>query len=145
MLRGPRLGDDGVGRATLAMAYGRTDKRVVSVVPGGFDEDATQMAVARFRDAALRAFGATRVLGGHEADKRHGARSGRKAARVAEFRGDGERGQVVDAAEAAQPLHTRTERFEIEQRAEILFTGASGNECRRDDLAGDVPSAERTL
>src|SRR5437763_3396748 len=98
------------------------------VVPRGFDEDAPQMAVARFRDAALRTFGATRVLGGHEADKRHGAGGGRKAPWVAELGGDGERGQVVDAAEAAQPLYTRTERFEIEQGAEILFNGAKARD-----------------
>jgi len=81
------------------------------------------MAVARFRDPTLRAFGAARVLGGYEADKRHRARGGRKPARVAEFGGDGERRQVVDAAEATQSLNARAERFEIEQGPQVLLDG----------------------
>src|SRR6476646_4690875 len=101
---------------------------MMPIVPRGFDEDAPQMAVARFRDAALRAPGATRVLGGHEADKGHGAGGGRKAPRVAELGGERERGQGVDAAEAAQPLDTRPERFEIEQRAKVLFDGAEARD-----------------
>src|SRR5256885_7484828 len=94
------------------------------VVPGRFEEHAPQMAVARFGDAALHAPGATRVLGGDEADTGHGAGSGRKAPRVAELGGDGERGEVVDAAEAPQADNARTQRLEIEQGAEVLFDGA---------------------
>jgi hypothetical protein len=52
------------------------------------------------------------VLGGDEADKRHRARRGREAPRVAELGRDGQRGQVVDPAEAAQALDPGAQRLE---------------------------------
>ena len=61
------------GRPALARAERGADKRMMAIVPGGFDEDAAQMGVAGFGDAALGAFRAARVLGGHEADEGHGA------------------------------------------------------------------------
>jgi hypothetical protein len=53
----------------------------------------------------------------------HGARRGGKASGVAEFGGDGERGEIIDAAETAQALHTRAQRVEIEQGTQVLFDG----------------------
>jgi hypothetical protein len=73
-------------------------------MPGGFDEDPTQMGVAGFGDRAPDPIRAAGVFGGHEAHERHRARRGGKAAGVAEFSGTGERREVVDPAEAAQAL-----------------------------------------
>ena len=83
------------------------DERMVPIVPGGFDEHAPEMGVAGFGDRALRALGAAGVFGRDEADEGHGTRRSGKAAGVAELRGDGERGEIIDAAEAAQPLDAR--------------------------------------
>jgi hypothetical protein len=72
------------------------------------DEHPAQMRVARFGDAALRPSGAARVLGQDQADERHGTGRRSEATRVAQLRGDRERGQIIDPAEAAQALDTRT-------------------------------------
>jgi hypothetical protein len=58
-----------------------------------------------------------------QADKGHEARGGREAARIPEFGGDRQRGQVIDAAEAAQPLDARPQRLQVEQAAQVLLDG----------------------
>jgi hypothetical protein len=99
------------------------EKRVVPVLPGGFAQDPAQMGVAGFGDRAARLFGAARVFGGHEAGKRpHPWRRG-EAAGVAEFGGDGEGGEIVDAAETAQALDACAERLDGEQIAEVGIDG----------------------
>ena len=50
-------------RAALALLERGPEKRVVTILPGGFDEDATEMRVAGFRDRAARLFGAAGMLG----------------------------------------------------------------------------------
>ena len=50
-------------------------------------------------------------------------RRGGKAARVAEFGGDGERGEIVDAAEAAQALDAGPQRLERQQVAQFGVDG----------------------
>ena len=79
------------------------------------------MGIAGFRDPALRPFRAARVLGGHQADERHGARGGGETTGVAEFGGDRERGQVIDAAEAAQALHAGAQGLEVQERTALGF------------------------
>ena len=111
-------------RRRVTRAERGADKRVMSIVPGGFDEHAAQMAVAGLGDRSLRAFGAAGVLRGDKADKSHDARRGGKAPRVAELGGDGECRQIVDPAEAAQSLDAWAQRLEIEQGPQVLFNGA---------------------
>ena len=105
----------------LAYAERRADEGMMAIVPGRFDEHAAEMSVAGLGNTALGARRAAGVLGRHEADERHGAWRGGKAAGVAEFGGDGERGQIIDAAEAAQTLHASAQRVEIQQGAQLGF------------------------
>lgn len=93
------------------------------VVPRGFDEHAPQMRIARFGDRAVDAFGTAGVLRGDQAGKRHEARRRGKASGVAEFGGNGERGEVVDPAEAAQAFDTRAQRLDREQIAQLEIDG----------------------
>ena len=95
----------------------------MSIVPGGLDQDAAQMGVAGCGDGAPRLFGAARVFGRHEAGKRHDPWGRREAAGVAEFGRNGERGEIVDAAEAAQALDAGAERLEGEQIAQLDIDG----------------------
>ena len=119
LLRGPRPRNDVRGGAALAGPERGADEWVMPIVPGGFDEDSAQVSVAGLGDAALGAFRATRMFGRNEADKRHGARRGGEATRVAELRGNRERGEVVDAAKAAEALHPGAERLEIEEGLQL--------------------------
>lgn len=54
--------DDRSRRATLPLSEGIAKKRVMPVVPGRFDEDASQMRVAGFGDGAARLFSPARVI-----------------------------------------------------------------------------------
>src|SRR5205085_10649837 len=99
LLRGPRRGDRRRWSPALAGPDRRAHKGMVAIVPGRFDEDAPEMRVAGFGDAALDPSGAAGVLGGDEADIRHYARGGRKAPGIAELGGDREGREVVDASE----------------------------------------------
>jgi hypothetical protein len=121
LLRCPGAGNHVRGGAALARPQRGADERMMAIVPGRFDEHAAQVGVAGFRDAPLRAFRTARVLGGHQAGERHGARGRGKATRVAEFRGDRERGEIIDAAEAAQPLDARPQGLELEEGPQIRF------------------------
>src|SRR6187549_1076993 len=94
------------------------------VVPGGFDEDSSQMRIAGFGDGTVGAFRAARMLRGDEAHEGHGRGRAAKAARIAELGGDRQRGEIVDAAEAAQALDPGSQRLEIEQRAEVVLDRA---------------------
>jgi hypothetical protein len=91
----------------------------MAVMPGGFHQDAAEMSVAGFGDGAARLFGATRVFRWHEPGERHHPRCGREAAGVTEFGGDGQRRQIVDAAETAQAFDAAAERLDREQIAEL--------------------------
>ena len=128
------------GCPALPLPERLADKRVVAIVPGGLDEHAPQMAVAGFGDRAARLFGAARVFGWDQAGKRHHARRRRKAARVAQFGGDGQRGEVVDAAEAAQAFHTPAQRL---QREELTQVRVDGLEARKRIVDGTDIGAMR--
>lgn len=77
------------------------------------------------------------MLGRGEPDEGHRARRAGKSASVTELGGDGERRQIVDAADAAQPLDAWPERLEVEQGAEIVFDGGviTGVSMRRVESA----------
>ena len=96
---------------------------MMPVVPGGLDQYPPQMRIAGFGDVAAGLFRAAGVFGRDEAGKGHHARGGWKAAGVAEFGRDGERGEIVDAAEAAQALDAGAQRFEREEVAEFGVDG----------------------
>ena len=89
------------------------------IVPGRFDEHVAEMRVAGFGDRALDTFGAAGVLRGNEAHKGHRTRGIRKAVRITQFGGNREGGQVIHAAEAAEPLDAGSERREREEFAEL--------------------------
>ena len=101
------------------MAQGSAEKRMIPGVPGGFDEDASQMRVAGFGDVAARLFGAAGGLGRDETGERHDARGRREAARIAQFSGDRQRREIVDTAEAAQALNAGSQRVDREQIAQL--------------------------
>src|SRR5512142_2450943 len=94
---------------------------MVPVVPGGFDQDAAQMRVARLGDRSARLLGATRVLGWNESDEGHGPGRRREASRITEFGRDREGGQVVDSTEAAQPLDAGLERWQVQQGPQVFL------------------------
>ena len=56
LLRRPGARNDVRGGTALARPEGGADERMMAIVPRRFDEHPTQMGVARFGDAALRAF-----------------------------------------------------------------------------------------
>ena len=72
---------------------------------------------------AARLFGATGVLGRNEAGEGHETRCIREAAGVAEFGGDREGGEIVDAAETAQPLDPRAQGLDGQQIPEFELDG----------------------
>jgi len=67
--------------------------------------------------------GAAGMLGRDQPDKGYETRGGREAGRVAQLGRDGERRQVVDAAEAAQPPGASAQGLEIQQGAQVLLDG----------------------
>ena len=79
MLRMSGLVDDGRGRAALPHAKGAPEKRMMPVVPRGFDEHTAQVGVARLCDAPARLFRPAGILRGDEPGKGHHARRGRTA------------------------------------------------------------------
>ena len=91
------------------------------VMPGSFDEHPAQVGIAGFRDAPLRPFRPARMLGRDQADKRHRAGRRGEATGIAEFRGDGQCGEIIDTAEASQAFHACAQGFEIEKRPELGF------------------------
>jgi hypothetical protein len=123
LLGGPRVSDGGGRRPFLAPPQGVADEGVMAIMPGRFHEDAAEMGVAGFGDAAAGLLRPAGMLRGDQADEGHEPGCSRKATRVAEFGGDGERGQVVDPAEAAKSLDARAERLESEERPQVLFDG----------------------
>src|SRR5688572_12019866 len=101
------------------MPEGIAEKWVMPVMPGGFDQDAAQVRVSGFGDVAARLLAATRVLRGDQARVRHDARGRGEAARVSQLGGDGERGEIVDAAKTAEPLDARAEGLDGQQIAQF--------------------------
>jgi hypothetical protein len=63
----PGVIDDGGWRTALPMTQGVAEKRVVPIVPGGFDEHAAQMRIAGFGDRTADRSRAAGVLGRNEA------------------------------------------------------------------------------
>ena len=103
LLRRPGVGHD-VGRcAALSTVQRLAHERVMAVVPGGFHQDASEVGIAGLGDPAPGLLRATGVLGGDQAHEGHQARGGREAGRVAEFGGDGQGGQIIDAPKTAEP------------------------------------------
>ena len=89
------------------------EKRVMPVVPGGFDEHAAQMGIAGFGDARRGpVWRRWSIRTGTRPMKAMTLRRGREAAGVAEFGGDGQGGEIVDAAEAAEALDAGAQRLE---------------------------------
>ena len=68
------------------------------------------------------------MLGRHQPDKGHRARGRAEATRVAEFRGDGQRREIVDAAETPQSLDSGPQRLEVEQGPEVRFDVAQSGD-----------------
>lgn len=115
MLRGPRLRDDRRRRALLTTPQRVSKKRPMTLMPGGFNEDTPEMRIAGFGDRAARLSRPTGMLRGHESHERHGARRRGESARIAQFGGDRQRGEIVDPSETAQALDSRPQRLEVEQ------------------------------
>jgi len=128
MLRAPGLLDDGRGRPTLPETERPSEKGMMPVLPRGLDQYPPQMRIACFRDPAAGVFGPTGIFRRDEAGKRHDAGRGGKAPRIAQFGGDGESGEIVNAAEAAEPFDAGAERFDGEEVTEIGIDGVESPE-----------------
>lgn len=79
------------------------------------------MRIAGLRDTSLRPLRPTGVFRGDQADIGHQTTGGRKPSRVTQFGRDGQRGEVVDAAEAAEALDAWPEGLEDEEVAQLDF------------------------
>jgi hypothetical protein len=75
---------------------------MVPVVPGGLDEEASDVAVAGLGDGSLSSCLTRAVLTGDEADKGHESASCGEAFEVVEFHGEADGGDRLEAAEAAE-------------------------------------------
>jgi hypothetical protein len=102
----PGAVDDITRCAALSQLKGAALKWVMAILPRGFDQDAAQMGVAGFSDGSARLIGATRVFRRDQTGKCHEARGGGEAAGITQFRGNGQGGEIVDAAEAPKALDT---------------------------------------
>src|SRR5262245_45739191 len=110
VLRSPRLVDRGGRCAALPALESVADERTMAIVPGGFDQDPSQMSIAGFGNRPARMFGTAGMFGRHESDKGHRAGRGRESTGITQFGGDRECGQIIDAAKAPQTLDARSQR-----------------------------------
>ena len=62
-LRVPGNVDPDGGCAALSLGQRGTEKRMVAILPGGFDEHAAQMRIAGFGDGAAGLLGAAGMFG----------------------------------------------------------------------------------
>jgi hypothetical protein len=124
LLGAPRVRNNVRGRPALATVQRLPHEGVMPVVPGGFDENAPQMRVAGlgYRPAGLGR--PTGVLRWYQSDKGHQAGGGRKARRVAQFGGDRQGREIVDASKAAETAGPGPQRLEVEQGPQVLLDGA---------------------
>jgi len=111
----PGVLDDGVRDAALARTERIPQKRVMTIVPSRFDEHAAQMRIPDFGDRPANAFGAGGIFRRHEPHEAHQTGGGWESTWVAELGGDGQRGEIIDAAEAAQAFDAGAERLEREK------------------------------
>src|SRR5688572_4478995 len=119
MLCVPGLLDDGRGRPALTETESPSEKGVMPVLPRGLDQYPPQMRIPRFRDSATGLFGPTGILRRDQAGKRHDAGGGGEAPGIAQFGGDGEGGEIVNAAEAAETFDAGAERLDGEEVPEL--------------------------
>src|SRR5919201_6397844 len=103
MLCSPSDLEDVVGLTGVAVAQVGADPRLTQVVPGGFDEDAAGEAGAGLGDRAARLALARLVQRGDEPEPGGELAGAPEAGEVADLEMEHERGQRLDAAEAAQP------------------------------------------
>ena len=119
MLCVPGLLDDGRGRPALTETERPSKKGMMPVLPRGLDQDPPQMCIPRFRDPAAGLFGPTGVLRRDQAGKRHDAGGGGEAPGIAQFGRDGEGGEIVNAAKAAETFDAGAERLDREEVPEL--------------------------
>src|SRR5207244_4849331 len=95
----------------LALAQRGTDGRAMAVRPSGFDDDTTQMRIARFGDTAASGPRATRILARYGAAVSHQLSWLRKSGELAHLGGDRHGRNQRDPAECLQRVdyrpHTR--------------------------------------
>src|SRR5215831_3226794 len=85
LLGGPGVRDGARGCPILPASQGVSDKRMVAIVPRGFDQDPAEVRVAGLGNPTAGCVGATGMLRRDQADERHETGRGRNASRVAEF------------------------------------------------------------
>ena len=94
------------------------------------------MRIPGFGDGAARLFCAAGMLGRHQAHEGHRPWRRGKTPGVAEFGGDGQRGEVINPAETAESVDARLQRLEGEQLTQVLFDRPEARErsstARRD-------------
>jgi hypothetical protein len=142
MLRHPRLAHRGRGGAALADAQRVAERRPMAIVPRRFDEHAAEMRIARFGDAALVPAGAAGMFRRDQAGEAHEVPGPRKPARVADFRGDCQRGQIVHAAKTAKADDALPQGLKGEQVAQI---GLDRTQARDGFLDGAPIGLKRVL
>ena len=74
---------------------------IAAVVPGRFDQELSQMAVAGFGDTSLATFVPTGSLGGDQAKEGHELPRGGKSAEVSNLADEAQRGESLDAFEGS--------------------------------------------
>jgi hypothetical protein len=117
-VRVPSDSDRGARRAALSFRQRWAEKRMMAILPGGFDEPATQMRVAGFGDRAAGLFGTAGMFGRDEPVK------AMTLGALGKRRGSPNSAAIVRAVRSSTPRKqrkrsTRAQRFEREQVTEL--------------------------
>ena len=86
------------------------------------------MRIAGLRDRAAGTLGAARMLRRNQTHVGHQPASRQKASRVPQFGGNGQRGDVVHAPEASQPLDARPQGLERHELLQLRFDGTEAGD-----------------
>ena len=104
-LRVPRLGEDGWRLPLAPPGQRRPQARGVSVMPRGLDQDPPDVGVARLRDAPAPFPIPRGGLARDQPDVRHELAGMREPLEVPHLDQERQRGERVEASEAAEPAH----------------------------------------
>ena len=146
-------GDESRRLSLPTIAQRGADVGLVPVVPGGLDEEPSHVGVAGLGDGALAALVSRAAFAGNEPDEGHQPPGRGEAFEVVQLDGEADRGDRVDAAEAAQRgdgggiSRVESEAFEVDdQGLESLFDVVDGEEVvgrRRPSRRGCRSGATR--
>jgi hypothetical protein len=135
-------GEHACGLSLATRPQRRTQRRSMSMVPGGFDKKSSHMAVARLRDGSTAFAVAARVLARHQPDIGHELPRRVEAAEVVKLGHEAHGRHGIDALEASKPCHRLTVRL---GSAELLQLQVELALTLRQLVHGEEVAVERRL